>query len=539
MYTPEQIASINAARAANVAAGRDAYSGAGATIANPGTSGARPRFTPITSISSSDFGTRRQSLPTAPIPTAFNALRAVSDGVGNAPILEMNTQTAEDGQPSAYQRTKDRIYSLIGLQGTQGAETAKLQEEQGLEAKQNDLNRLTNLYTTTQKSWQDRIKAAQNNPGGTSEINNVQANTITRQANEDLANIAIQKSVAQGDLNTANEIIKSKIEAKFEPIKNEIQGLKEYIALNNDDLTDKEKLTIQDQINQKEEQRKSLTNAQIDAYRLALQNNAPKDVLAAIGASNTVEDTYAALGDYGVDAGQELDNAYKRAQISKLNAEFRGTSGGNSEDFNDNLNAYASDYNDTGKLPSPSQLKAAGLTIGQVTSYAKQVPKQGGALVSTNTGVKSSTLSALQQDGISALYDLTKKIDELSELFTQGNLRPTRRLERYNTLSGEFVDLLSRARSGAALTQEEQDTYLKKLPSGALGQFTLFPQTKFIGLKSSFIGILDSKLNTNQLSIYGYSKVKVGGELRTVGATLNLDGVEYRVLPDGTLTNIM
>ena len=42
-------------------------------------------------------------------------------------------------------------------------------------------------------------------------------------------------------MTTALDIVKAKIDAKYEPIKNEIAGLKDYLALNNDDLTESEK----------------------------------------------------------------------------------------------------------------------------------------------------------------------------------------------------------------------------------------------------------------------------------------------------------
>ena len=108
-----------------------------------------------------------------------------------------------------------------------------------------------------------------------------------------------------------------------------------------------------------------------------------------------------------------------------------------------------------------------------------------------------------------------------------------------SVIKSEIVDMLARARSGAALTQDEVKNYESRLP----GRFN---ESFFLGgsglesiknLKSSIEGKLNTSLNTNNLALYGFSKVDVNGTPRTVGEVLDIGGTHYRVLPDGTLTD--
>ena len=216
------------------------------------------------------------------------------------------------------------------------------------------------------------------------------------------------------------------------------------------------------------------------------------------------------------------------------------------------LEAYASQFSDTGKLPSPAELKLSGLNVGQVTAMAKQMPKPNGAVVSTNTGTKSSAISPTQEEGIIATSEIITYIlpslkDKFSKIATGvlggigGVIWTSQDKQDYLTFRQEFLNKLLKARSGATVTPQEYDRYAKMLP-------TTFNQPFFLGadglkklnsLTTSIKNSLDTILNTQQLSIYGYSKVKVGGVERTVGETLDIGGIKYRVLPDGRLTDIL
>ncbi|MEK7112375.1 MAG: hypothetical protein AAB875_03530, partial [Patescibacteria group bacterium] len=219
------------------------------------------------------------------------------------------------------------------------------------------------------------------------------------------------------------------------------------------------------------------------------------------------------------------------------------------------LQAYAAQYSDTGKLPSPAELKLSGLNVGQVTAMAKQTPKPDGAVVSVNTGTKSSALSPAQEEGIIALSEIVRTTlpslqDRFGKLSTAGvlgrvgaSIYISQNRQDYRTFRADFLSKLLLARSGAAVTEEEYARYSALVPTELGNKFLGGISDKggktLTSLATSMKQTLDNKLNTQQLSIYGYSKIKVGGVERIVGETLEIGGIKYRVLPDGKLTDIL
>lgn len=260
---------------------------------------------------------------------------------------------------------------------------------------------------------------------------------------------------------------------------------------------------------------------------------------------------------------KNLDIASKRSSIytsqlqqQKLLAELNPD---NTSD-NDAIIAYAQQFMETGKLPNVSEMKAAGITASQITEYAKQAPKQDGQILSASTGIKPSSLSSAQEDGIASLYDITQKVAQLKELDQQrqqgltsaltGKVFGSEDQQRYLDLRQEIIDLLARARTGAALTASEEKFYADQLP-GRVGQSFVIPgtdkglfgvstQSRLDNFESKIKGTLDTKLSASGAVIHGYSTIEIPslGEYK-VGDILDIGGEQYRVLPDGTLTDII
>lgn len=232
------------------------------------------------------------------------------------------------------------------------------------------------------------------------------------------------------------------------------------------------------------------------------------------------------------DNGSYLINK-RTGEIIKSYGGGSGTGNG----YDENALAYAQQYASTGMIPT-------GLpkgTFGAVAQIAKTLPKPDGYLADVNTGVKSSSLSSTQQDGITALYDLTKKLDELKAM-RNSNVDMsigTNGRSAYNTLRNEIIDLIARARTGAAINAQEEKTYSSKVPPpyGLIGSIG---NTKIDGLKSSLSGKLDTSLNTNGLVLFGYSKIKLpDGNMYSVGQVIQNDAGQFgRVNADGSITPI-
>lgn len=259
----------------------------------------------------------------------------------------------------------------------------------------------------------------------------------------------------------------------------------------------------------------------------AAENGAPLDVLAKIGKAQTVNDAIIAAGEYSRDP-------YKKAQITKIYSDLKESSASLGMDPQ-NAIAYAQQYASTGTIP-PGLPKG---TFGVISQVAKELPKSPGTVVDKNTGIKPSSLTATQIDGFSALYDLTKKLDDLESLrtdqTTNKGVGSTGRVE-YSTLRNEIVDLLARARTGAAISANEEALYKSKLPN-PYGLVPKLGNVKIQGLKSSLEGKLDTSLNSNGISIYGYSKVDTPMGKKTVGETImGENGLSGRINADGTVT---
>jgi len=189
--------------------------------------------------------------------------------------------------------------------------------------------------------------------------------------------------------------------------------------------------------------------------------------------------------------------------------------------------AFASDYAATGKLPTSSSLPK-GMSVGSIAELARSLPKPDGAIVSTNTGVPSTALSADATKGIAAMNEIVndtlpfmiQKWDELQKTnfgrsgFVGGissKIIPSQAVVQYEQAREEFLNKLVMARSGATVTVEERARYESLVPGtfnnsfgiGANGDVKLRSLIKL--METNF----DNYLNSNQLTVFGYSKINV------------------------------
>lgn len=221
------------------------------------------------------------------------------------------------------------------------------------------------------------------------------------------------------------------------------------------------------------------------------------------------------------------------------------------------LAAYAADYAATGKLPTSSSLPK-GITVGQVAELARSMPKPDGAIVSSNTGVVSSNLSAEERKGIVAMNEIVndtlpfmmQKWNEaqLTNLGGTGivggisaNLIPSQAMTEYLQARDEFLSKLLVARSGAAVTEQEYARYKALVP----GEFNTplglgkSGDTLLSNLDSLMVTNYENFLDSNQLSVYGYSKIDTPEGKYTVGEVIeNEYGQQGIVQPDGTISLI-
>lgn len=203
------------------------------------------------------------------------------------------------------------------------------------------------------------------------------------------------------------------------------------------------------------------------------------------------------------------------------------------------LMAYAQQYASTGQIPSNIPKGS----FGVLADIAKSLPKENGYLVDKNTGIKSNGVNDTRQESIVSLYDIVaKKLPILEEKFKSIDTGPIGRLgaafyttqdrQDFRTARQEILNLLIKARSGAAVSEPEYNRYLKLVP----GELSITGLNQIKSLGTQLKNTLDSQLQGSGLSIYGYSKVNMDGNTYTAGDILDNGKIKARVNPDGTLS---
>ena len=241
----------------------------------------------------------------------------------------------------------------------------------------------------------------------------------------------------------------------------------------------------------------------------------------------------------GVDAvGQWLSNHRADSNTSNPQETRR----------NEDIQAYAENYASTGVKPTGLPKN---ISLADVTKAAKELPRQNGTIIDLNTGVKPSKLSADEEKGITATYDIVhNKLPTLLEKFNKintgvlgaigGSIWTSQDRQDFLTTRGEILNLLLQARSGATVSPQEYDRYAALVPSEWNQSFFLGSdgEKKIKSLQKSLEDTLGSKLNSNGLGIYGYSKVKVGDSEYKIGDIISNGSQKGRINPDGSITII-
>ena len=430
---------------------------------------------------------------------------------------------------------------------------ARLQRELGIKEKKQRVSSLNEqLNTIVNRGQANQLSLIGQGRGIPEAIIGGQQAQIGRETAIAALPVQAQLSAAQGDLEMAKDSLDRLFKIYSDEADNNFAFKKEVNSFLYQSATAKQKKKLED-IDKKEERRyqeqKEVRKEQQDYAKMAFENNQ-----ASLGSKIAKLDYKSPT--FKTDLSNlinKLQDPVKNAQLRKLNAEIAelNNAGQVVGGVNENLTAYASQYADTGKLPSPAELKQSKLSIGQVTTMAKQIPKPKGVVVSSLTGTKSNSISAEAEKDFQKLYNVTEMTKRLKELDkkrvgglvsgTVGKIFGSEDQGEYLTLRKAIVDEMSRMQSGAALTPDEIAVYNDYLPGRFSESFGLGRDSlkKIVSFENAMNQKLQNRLANNALSIYGYSKVKVGKDLRTVGEILDIDGVNYRVLPDGTLTDIL
>ncbi len=277
-----------------------------------------------------------------------------------------------------------------------------------------------------------------------------------------------------------------------------------------------------------------------------IKGGAPSTIIDAIRNSKTTDEALAQAGNYLNSPADILDAQYKKAQIDKIYSEINQTTGGD----NSQLFAYANQYASTGKIP----IGIPKGTFGQIAQIAKELPKTAGQLVDTRTGVAPDAADTTI-NAFAATYSAVELARQLKDLDskrwdgiiagTAGKVFGSEDQQRYVDLRSQIVDLLARARSGAALTVSEERRYSDMLPGRFSESFGLGPdsQVRIDNFISNLSSDIKNKASAQGWAINGLSEIKLGDSMYKVGDVIKKtleDGTEQkgRVNADGTITLI-
>lgn len=185
-----------------------------------------------------------------------------------------------------------RLLALTDKQGTQADRTLALEKEYELQAKQEALNSLNAKALTIDRDYENRKRAIMENPEGktTSGLSG-EIRNLERERDTQLADIGIQQAVAQGNVDLVNKNIERRVKAEFDPLKTQVEGLKNYLTLYSDDLTTSEKVLLETELKRQEADyvngtKSANLEAQASSYQQLLDSGAilskdiPKEVLA-------------------------------------------------------------------------------------------------------------------------------------------------------------------------------------------------------------------------------------------------------------------
>ncbi len=504
------------------------------------------------------------NIGSAPIPAANSAPLS---GLGSPAYTPppVTTPTASEGLIGTSKSIQDSISALTpevnqeakDIQNTyqqlfsKEKERSNLYQSEGVNTAKQELDQINQTMQANEQAYIAKVDKIRNsNPTGRLEGGiDIELDRISKDhAIEQSAN-AITASVKLGNFTTAKSIVDQKVDAETEALKNRIDGMKYFFEKNSDSLTSLQKTQLQQKITEEErayDEKKTVGKSIGDIQLNIASNGAPASVVYAVGKATSVPEALTAAGKYY----DQLDRAYKGMQIQKIASDLSGASNGEDPA---NLLAYAQQYASTGTIPTGMPKG----TFGIISQAAKELPKPAGTLVDRNTGVKPSSLSPTQEDGIIALKDLSQKLEEAQTLFSSlqkkgqtgissailGSLFPTQERQAYNNLKIEIVDVLARARTGAAITAYEETSYKKRLPGIANKSFLLGStgKNKIQSLKNELEGKLNTILGAQGLAIYGYSPIVVPelGQTFKVGDIVQSEnGKVARVNADGSLSTI-
>jgi hypothetical protein len=242
-----------------------------------------------------------------PSTNASNAL-AVTGGAAAEQAIEDAKKAAEDAKVKAERdaylatpkgKAEAEYLKLTEAQGNRATDTAAAQKEQDTAGKTKALNDINSKILTTSRAYEKQLREIEKNSQGmlASGINS-EVQRVGKMRDEQLADLSIQKAVALGDLETANSIVKQAMDAKYEPIAEQLKSLETLFTMYQNDMTESEKFEATNKLNASKEEAtylKGLQTALINDANQSGQSSVASEAIKLDPTSPTFKADLAAL----------------------------------------------------------------------------------------------------------------------------------------------------------------------------------------------------------------------------------------------------
>lgn len=279
-----------------------------------------------TVVKAGNIGTTPLNLPQPSTPINVNPsvsapTGATTDANGNAV-----TTPATETPASPYQEQLKKLGLLGDTLGTRAQVTTDLQNQMQLAQKTETATKDYNAFNQAKLDLQQQIDNIYKQPI-TREQANQQVQELQRTGNANLANLAVISQASQGLLSAAQQTIKDKIEAQFQPVQDQIDFYTKLAQLNQNDLSESDKLKLQAAQEQKKTDMALVQKTVSDLSENLLNNNAPANVYGSldrvvsdfssgkITAQEAQTKLLQSVGHYG---GDTLGQQYKQQQLINL-----------------------------------------------------------------------------------------------------------------------------------------------------------------------------------------------------------------------------
>lgn len=259
---------------------------------------------------------------TLPPPTVQTLTTGTQDYIAsqNESIKTAQQQELDQMQKSLASQKDDILGLIEGIGNSQGIKN-DLYKKEGVDKAKKEVDEFTSRLEAEQHSNRRRIEAIQKNPEGLfaggmeQEVNRVNSESLTKQAD-----LAILQNNALRRYSTAAEIADRAVEAKLEPMKAKLEGLKFFYAENKADFDKKDDRAYAEMIKKQERdyltQKENITKAFSSGLRNKFINEGGKIYRASDGKE------YATPQEFFADAGvNSFEDAYSKGLVGDLTLE--------------------------------------------------------------------------------------------------------------------------------------------------------------------------------------------------------------------------